>query len=155
MKTLCYIFFSRNFHYVYLSKEVKDDYPLRKDEFDNENRWCIMRRFLQTLTMENMTAIYPPLTVINLIEDKYKQKNIISDYSLPYNKVSLPLTEVEEGKSWTAMNWHQFYNILAEKLNYELSKKEYDKSSLTGLVLKPRFGSCGDYVLILKKRRNK
>jgi hypothetical protein len=112
-------------------------------------KWHCLLDFIGTLRVAGFTTIYSLLSMVHDLEDKYQQKRILGSASLPYFLVSLPQQppprELDKGKlMWLATSWE---SLLGN--NDQLDPIPNNK--LLGIIIKPRFGSGGDGVIIIKK----
>jgi hypothetical protein len=90
--------------------------------------------------------------MVHFLEDKYQQKRMLGSASLPYFEVQLPqqrLRELDKGRQmWLATSSETLYISL---LGNNDRLQPIPNNQLLEIVIKPRFGSGGEGVMILRK----
>jgi len=153
-KDLAFSFIKNNFDHVYLCNDDDLRIPVSSVTASNPKltKWHCLLNFLGTLRIAGQTSIYPPLSMVHFFEDKFQQKQMLGSASLPYFEVHLPQQlprEPDKGRlMWLANSWETLYISL---LGNNDRLHPIPNNKLLGIVLKPRFGSGGAGVIILKK----
>jgi hypothetical protein len=212
-KEIAFQFIRNNFDHVYLCNG--DDLPDQSLATYNikTSQWHALLNFAGKLRVAGPTSIYPPLSMVHFLDDKYEQKRMLGSATLPYFEVQLPFQKslsVNEKKeetyvSTTALNvieteetaaavattitmstayanesmatarsaiqkapipadkindeWYtlkdEWHTLTWGKLYYNLLCAQnfptIPNNVLKGIVIKPRFGSGGNGIVILRK----
>jgi len=153
-KDVAFSFIKNNFDHVYLCNDDDLRIPVSSVTASNPklSKWHCLLDFLGTLRVAGQTSIYPPLSMVHFFEDKFQQKKMLGSASLPYFQVQLPQqqpTQEDNGRlMWLATSWETLYISL---LGNNDRLVPIPNNRLLGIVIKPRFGSGGEGVIILKK----
>jgi hypothetical protein len=144
-------FIKNNFNHLYL---CNDDDLLNQSlatYTKKKSQWHALLSFLGEIRVAGATSIYPPLSMVHFLDDKYQQKQMLGDATLPYFEVQLPLQNplpADKGKnSWQAITWGMLYTDLL----YDNDFPTIPGEALKGIVIKPRFGCGGNGIVVLWK----
>jgi hypothetical protein len=149
-KEVAFQFIKNNFDHVYICND--DDLSDQSLATYNikTSQWHAFLNFAGKVRVAGPT-IYPPLTMVHYLDDKYQQKRMLGDATLPYFEVKLPLQNplpADKGKnSWQAITWGMLYDDLLEDNDFPT----IPRNALLGIVIKPRFGCGGNGIIVLRK----
>jgi hypothetical protein len=150
-KKIALQFIKNNFDHLYICND--DDLLGQSLATYNikTSQWHALLNFFGEVRVAGRTSIYPPLSMVHQLDDKYQQKHMLGDATLPYFKVQLPLQHplpADKGKnSWKTKTWTSLYdNLLSGQPLLPIPNEV-----LKGIVIKPRFGCGGNGIVILRK----
>jgi hypothetical protein len=153
-KDIAFAFIKNNFDHVYLCNDDDLCCPVSSLAAPNPklSKWHCLLDFLASLRIAGYTSIYPPLSMVHFLEDKYEQRKMLGPATLPYFKVQPPQVQPREADKgrvmWQAYSWETLYISLLGNSN---SLAPIPNISLLGIAIKPRFGCAGRGVVILRK----
>jgi hypothetical protein len=88
--------------------------------------------------------------MVHFLDDKYEQKRMLGPATLPYFEIELPQLlprEADKGRlMWQATSWEILYTSL---LGNDNRLGPIPNNKFLGIIIKPRFGSGGNGVIIL------
>jgi hypothetical protein len=89
-KEIAFQFIRNNFDHVYLCNDDLPDQSLATYNIKT-SQWHALLNFAGKVRVGGPTSIYPPLSMVHFLDDKYEQKRMLGSATLPYFEVQLPL----------------------------------------------------------------
>lgn len=154
-RDVAFNFIANNFRFVYSGNPDNIDnikvsnYADVSAVFTEQSQWHHLLDFFTKLAVKESINFYPPLNITQCLDDKYKQKVLLVPLGLPSRFLTIPIRQSDDDRPendwWESLSWEDLYNHLLEDYSFPGHEE-----SLAGIVIKPRFGSCGSMVIILE-----